>query len=397
MRARWRGAESIGRRPRTSTSPAVGSRMPRRMRISVVLPQPLGPIRPTMVPRRHVEVDAVEHDLAAEGAHETVARDDRRRGIHGSDRLPRAARRQTVATVIVMAKPPPSIDDPVARIDWLRAEIREHEHRYFDLDEPSISDADFDALGAGAAGPRGTAPRPRHPRLADATAGRAAPSATFAEVIHRVPMQSLDNAFDEAELVAWGARVQRGLGDASPTFVTELKIDGLAMSLTYEHGRLVQAATRGDGRVGEDVTANVRTIGVVPKRLPQGRAVAARGAGRGVHAVGGVRRAQPAPGARRAAHASPTPATRRPAACDRRTRHHRVARAGRCGATSSAPSRAPGDARSTTRRSHTCASLGFPVNPEIRLLDGHRAGARLLPRTGRSTATICPTRSTAWW
>jgi DNA ligase (NAD+) len=83
-------------------------------------------------------------------------------------------------------------------------------------------------------------------------------------------MQSLDNAFDEAELVAWGGRVQRGLGDASPTFVTELKIDGLAMSLTYEHGRLVQAATRGDGRVGEDVTANVRTIGVVPKRLPAG-------------------------------------------------------------------------------------------------------------------------------
>ena len=64
----------------------------------------------------------------------------------GRTAFPEPARRQTVATVIVMAKPPPSIDDPVARIDWLRAEIREHEHRYFDLDEPTITDADFDAL-----------------------------------------------------------------------------------------------------------------------------------------------------------------------------------------------------------------------------------------------------------
>jgi DNA ligase (NAD+) len=174
-----------------------------------------------------------------------------------------------VATVIVMATPPPSIDDPVARIDWLRAEIRENEHRYFDLDEPTISDADFDALVVEL-----RALEEQHPDLVtpDSPTQRPGgrPSATFAEVVHRVPMQSLDNAFDEAELVAWGGRVQRGLGDASPTFVTELKIDGLAMSLTYEHGRLVQAATRGDGRVGEDVTANVRTIGVVPKRLPAG-------------------------------------------------------------------------------------------------------------------------------
>jgi DNA ligase (NAD+) len=176
--------------------------------------------------------------------------------------------RQTVATVILMATPP-SIDDPVARIDWLRAEIRENEHRYFDLDQPTISDADFDALVREL-----RALEEQHPDLVapDSPTQRPGgrPSATFAEVVHRVPMQSLDNAFDEAELVAWGGRVQRGLGDASPTFVTELKIDGLAMSLTYEHGRLVQAATRGDGRVGEDVTANVRTIGVVPKRLPAG-------------------------------------------------------------------------------------------------------------------------------
>src|SRR4051812_4150537 len=195
-------------------------------------------------------------------------------------RVPRADRHQTLATVILMAKPPPSIDDPVARVDWLRAEIRQHEHRYFDLDEPTITDAEFDALVRDL-----RALEEQHPDLVtpDSPTQRPGgrPSATFAEVVHRVPMQSLDNAFDEAELEAWGARVQRGLGDARPVLVSELKIDGLAMSLTYEGGRLVQAATRGDGRVGEDVTANVRTIGVGPKRLPAGAPTGLEGRGGG--------------------------------------------------------------------------------------------------------------------
>jgi DNA ligase (NAD+) len=82
-----------------------------------------------------------------------------------------------------------------------------------------------------------------------------------------VPMMSLDNAMSAEELTAWGQRVARGLPDVAVTFVCELKIDGLAMSIRYEGGRYVQAATRGDGRVGEDVTANVATIGVVPKQL----------------------------------------------------------------------------------------------------------------------------------
>ena len=84
-----------------------------------------------------------------------------------------------------------------------------------------------------------------------------APSALFAPVVHAVPMTSLDNAMSADELHAWGNRVRRSLGDAPASFACELKIDGLAMSLRYENGRYVQAATRGDGRVGEDVTANV--------------------------------------------------------------------------------------------------------------------------------------------
>jgi DNA ligase (NAD+) len=160
----------------------------------------------------------------------------------------------------------PKPDDYVARIDWLRAQIREHNHRYHDLDEPVISDADYDALVREL-----RVLEEQHPDLVtpdsptQQVGGHV--SATFAEVVHRVPMQSLDNAFTDPELVAWGARVQRGLGDATPAYVCELKIDGLAMSLRYEGGRLVQAATRGDGRVGEDVTANIRTIAVVPRRL----------------------------------------------------------------------------------------------------------------------------------
>src|SRR5690606_38159501 len=99
--------------------------------------------------------------------------------------------------------------------------------------------------------------------------GGSAPTAgaTFAPVVHRVPMTSLDNAMDAAELAAWSERVARGLQGAPARFVCELKIDGLAMSLRYERGEFVQAATRGDGRVGEDVTANVATIASLPKQL----------------------------------------------------------------------------------------------------------------------------------
>src|SRR5690606_28550973 len=113
-----------------------------------------------------------------------------------------------------------------------------------------------------------------HPELATpespSQAVGGAASATFASVVHAVPMTSLDNAMNEAELTAWFDRVVRGLAGQVPPFVAELKFDGLAISLRYEHGRLVQAATRGDGRVGEDVTANIRTIDDIPDELGPG-------------------------------------------------------------------------------------------------------------------------------
>lgn len=159
--------------------------------------------------------------------------------------------------------------DPALRVDELRAQIAYHNQRYHTLDDPEISDADFDALVRELRELEAD-----HPELAveDSPTGLvgAAISTSFAPVTHRVPMMSLDNAMDADELQSWADRIQKGLDGDVSLFVCELKFDGLAMSLRYEDGRFVQAATRGDGRVGEDVTANVATIGDVPHDLPDG-------------------------------------------------------------------------------------------------------------------------------
>jgi DNA ligase (NAD+) len=160
--------------------------------------------------------------------------------------------------------------DPAARIARLSRLVRHHDERYYGLDAPEISDAEYDELvrelrALEEAHPELASPDSPTQRVGSATLG-----ATFATVVHRVPMTSLDNAMDADELIAWGDRVHRGLGGAATQFVCELKIDGLAMSLRYEDGRFVQAATRGDGRAGEDVTANVATIAGLPHHLPPG-------------------------------------------------------------------------------------------------------------------------------
>jgi DNA ligase (NAD+) len=157
----------------------------------------------------------------------------------------------------------------VARAAELRELIAHHNDRYFGADDPEISDAEFDELVREL-----RQIESEHPELVPEQSLLDAPGAasttTFAPVAHRVPMTSLDNAMDDAELRAWGERVQKGLANEATQFVCELKIDGLALSLRYENGVLAQAATRGDGKVGEDVTANVRTIAEIPTRL-QGR------------------------------------------------------------------------------------------------------------------------------
>ncbi len=152
----------------------------------------------------------------------------------------------------------------------LAAEIARHDRLYHGEDRPEITDAEYDALRQ-----RNAAIEARFPELTRADSPSrgvgAAPSATFAPAQHAKPMLSLDNVFTDEDVVDFVGSVRRFLalpGDAELVFTAEPKIDGLSMSLRYEKGRLVTAATRGDGTTGENVTANIRTLDEIPERLP---------------------------------------------------------------------------------------------------------------------------------
>ena len=159
--------------------------------------------------------------------------------------------------------------EAAAELAWLAEEIARHDRLYYRNDAPELSDADYDALRR-----RNTALEARFPTLirSDSPSLRvgSAPAEAFSKVTHALPMLSLDNAMAEDEVREFVARIRRFLSlpaDAPLPFVAEPKIDGLSCSLRYEGGLLVRGATRGDGTVGEDVTANVRTIRDVPQRL----------------------------------------------------------------------------------------------------------------------------------
>ncbi|HEX9779818.1 MAG TPA: NAD-dependent DNA ligase LigA [bacterium] len=149
----------------------------------------------------------------------------------------------------------------------LRDEIRRHDHRYYVLNQPAVSDAEYDDLMR-----RLRELEAQAPELvtADSPTQRVGgvPDAAFAPVRHATPMLSLENAFSEEALAAWHRRVLQALGSRDPgAYTVEPKIDGVGLALTYEAGVLARAATRGDGETGEDVTANARTIRAVPLRL----------------------------------------------------------------------------------------------------------------------------------
>jgi DNA ligase (NAD+) len=152
---------------------------------------------------------------------------------------------------------------PRHEIEQLRSEIRRHEHLYYVLDQPEISDAEYDALMR-----RLQELEAAHPELAtpDSPTQRVggAPREGFVKVPHSAPMLSLDNALSEAELRAFDKRVRDGLGGAPFRYVAELKLDGLSMAAWYREGRFLRAITRGDGMIGEDVTENARTIRSIP-------------------------------------------------------------------------------------------------------------------------------------
>jgi len=152
------------------------------------------------------------------------------------------------------------------RLHHLRREIAAHDHAYYVLDAPSIPDAEYDRLLRELREIEAAHPEWRSPDSPTQRVG-GAPRAAFASVLHALPMLSLDNAMDADELREFDRRVRERLGKDTVEYNAEAKIDGLAISLRYEDGLLVRAATRGDGERGEDVTANVRTVRAIPLRL----------------------------------------------------------------------------------------------------------------------------------
>ncbi len=172
-----------------------------------------------------------------------------------------------------------------ARHASLAAEVVEANRRYYVEDAPTISDAEYDASLRELVALETAFPGLRTPDSPTQRVGAGPIEASpFAEVRHDRPMLSLGNAFGEDDLRAFDARVRRGLGYAAAPepapelrYIAELKIDGLAISLRYRDGRFVRGATRGDGTTGEDVTANLRTIAVIPPRLPEPVSIEVRG------------------------------------------------------------------------------------------------------------------------
>ena len=154
-----------------------------------------------------------------------------------------------------------------ARAAELRAQLAQHDYRYYVLDDPLVSDAEYDRLMQEL-----RALESADPTLvtADSPTQRVsgAPSGAFGEVVHSLPMLSLDNAFSATDLAAFDRRIHERLGVSGDLdYLAEPKLDGLAVAVSYRNGLFERAATRGDGVTGEDVTANVRTIRTVPQRL----------------------------------------------------------------------------------------------------------------------------------
>nr|MBP9187662.1 NAD-dependent DNA ligase LigA [Bacteroidia bacterium] len=155
-----------------------------------------------------------------------------------------------------------------SRIDKLTAELNNHNYNYYVLSQPTITDLDFDLMLKEL-----EALEQQFPSLASANSPSqkvgGAITKNFTQVKHKYPMLSLGNTYNEAELKEFDERVRKSIGD-SFDYVVELKFDGLAISITYQNGKLLRAVTRGDGTMGDDVTANVKTIKSIPVELPEG-------------------------------------------------------------------------------------------------------------------------------
>src|SRR5579864_1493329 len=161
-----------------------------------------------------------------------------------------------------------TVKDIEKKIEALRDKIRHHEYRYYAVDDPEISDAEFDQLMI-----QLKKLETEHPALitADSPTQRVGgkPREGVVKAAHSSPMLSLDNTYNVDELRAWEARVHELSGREDIDYVCELKLDGMSLALLYENGQLVRGITRGDGSVGEDVTLNVRTVRSIPLSIPR--------------------------------------------------------------------------------------------------------------------------------
>jgi len=186
----------------------------------------------------------------------------------GSISLTRVSPKATPDPETVLAEQADEAPDADLRRRWqeLADEVREHQFRYYVRDAPIISDAEFDTLLRELQGLEDEHPELRTPDSPTQLVGGAGFATDFTQAEHLERMLSLDNVFAPEELAAWAARIKGEIGDKAH-YLCELKIDGVALALVYRDGRLVRAATRGDGRTGEDVTLNARTIDDVPVRL----------------------------------------------------------------------------------------------------------------------------------
>ena len=164
------------------------------------------------------------------------------------------------------AESPPPADQPAERAVWLRAELERANYQYYVLDQPQIPDAEYDRLFSELQSIEAEHPDLITPESPTQRVGGEVASG-FASVVHALPMLSLNNGFTDEDVTAFDKRVSDRLDRAPVEYSCELKFDGLAIALRYEDGRLVQAATRGDGSTGEDVTQNVRTVRSIPLRL----------------------------------------------------------------------------------------------------------------------------------
>jgi DNA ligase (NAD+) len=184
---------------------------------------------------------------------------------------PRSPKKKTMASARGRAAPAPSAAPASvrARHSRLRQEVKRHRRLYYVDNAPEMTDAEYDALEADLRRLEEQYPDLRSPESPSVTVG-GEPAPGLATVRHRVPMLSLENAYTETEVRDWEGRLRRALdlpAEAPQEYVGELKIDGLSVSLLYERGKLAQGLTRGDGRMGEDVTANIRTVRSIPQRL----------------------------------------------------------------------------------------------------------------------------------